>query len=201
MTVNTIMAANVLRSIVSHPDEHNQNSWFDFSHGLNMSERKTIEFTLQDALDENEEALCGTTACAAGWAVMHDGWTVKNGIAAGLDSEPLTVVISKGDQTLRDPDFDEMGADLLGLSSREANLLFLIADDTEAVAALYVMATKGRFDKTLFESGCPIDIDDYDSRDEYKDAVAEWDRERFKRIDLLVSSARIDYREKVTSDG
>src|SRR5699024_2084761 len=85
--LNTPLAEKVLRSILTHPDEHDQNSWFDVVDFETVPESEgTIEreefdgevtetrvITVKGML----EGSCGTTACVAGWAALHDGWSVR----------------------------------------------------------------------------------------------------------------------------
>lgn len=67
MSVNKELLGKVLQSIADHPGEHNQESWI----GLpgEGEEEGEFSFTLDDFQNE-----CGTSACVAGWTLLHEGF-------------------------------------------------------------------------------------------------------------------------------
>lgn len=150
-TINIPLAEKVLRSILTHPDEHDQNSWFEvvdfetflepegaiereeFDRGVAETRVITVEGML--------EGSCGTTACVAGWAALHDGWSVRT---TRIDSEGYVDIeqyaISPTGEEVglgQNIDFQEQGQKALGLSDGESSQLFFDADDEMAPIYLY----------------------------------------------------------------
>jgi hypothetical protein len=75
MSINKELIGKILQSIQNHPREHRQTSWFGWSH-LNSGDQKDIEDFEKD---------CGTTACIAGWALLHEGYKFeKSEISASI---------------------------------------------------------------------------------------------------------------------
>lgn len=54
---------------------------------------------------------CGTKACLAGWAVLFNGYTIKDGVAYDTQQKPLGAI-------------GRFAQDLLGLTFTEEDLLF-----------------------------------------------------------------------------
>lgn len=187
--VNSIMAANVLRSIVKNRNRHNQNYWVDFD-GMSRSVRADlISVDLEKMKAEDE--MCGTTACAAGWAMLHDGWEFFQG---KLDSgDFVSLGAKKGNVVHQDPNFLEVGSQILGLTDRQADILFLRASDDEAIAILYLIATTGEFpddiltrypEKIDLLSATNEEMKEYDLRKmEWQDSHDAWVREIAKQAE------------------
>lgn len=72
--------------------------------------------SLADLLGDRE---CGTTACLAGWTATMAGYRVAEGGA---------VMSAEGGMVIN-PDVADFAAGLLGLAKREADYLFLCADE------------------------------------------------------------------------
>lgn len=100
---NTELLERVMRHILDHPEEHNQNSW-------------------------GHRTQCGTAACFAGWTLLLTGQgeflpcrlaTEENGEWTPTDGEYLWI---KGDDG--EGDISDHAAGLLGLKEWEANRMF-----------------------------------------------------------------------------
>lgn len=149
--LNIPLAEKVLRSILTHPDEHDQDTWFevvDFEtvpESEGAIERKELDdevtetrvITVQGML----EGSCGTTACVAGWAALHDGWSVRT---TRTDNEGHVEIeqyaISPTGEEVgfgRSIDFQEQGQEALGLEYGDANKLFFGTTDETAPVYLF----------------------------------------------------------------
>lgn len=131
---NIDLAEKVLKSIINNPDKHDQGSWFVTDEEA-VWDGKRMVMGLEDMAEDG----CGTSACTAGWAVLHDGWKyVEEMVSSESEWAPRRIEkITKGDQTISEPNFVQIGKDLLGLSDEEGRELFLVADETRAIATLY----------------------------------------------------------------
>lgn len=204
---NKVRALQVLASVLAFPEEHRQESWFeledfdsipgtpkvehaeDASHPLDppsWSKRETHTVTYEGMLSGS----CGTSACIAGWAALHEGWRVEvervvTESLHGRHYEDIEMVVidPRGVRTeTSNPDFEVAGADALGLNSIDASHLFMEEDPLRAISHLYA-AIKGlpiRSYSTweLYQSE-GIAPKEYDSFQAYAEAQdeAEWDVE------------------------
>lgn len=197
---NSIMAANVLRSILKNRDRHNQNYWVDFD-GMFLSTRNDLISVGLEKMNADDE-MCGTTACAAGWAMLHDGWEFFQG---KLDSGDFVALgAKKGNVVHQDPNFLGMGSQILGLTDRQADILFLSASDDEAIAILYRIATTGEFPDDIL-TRYPEKIDllsaTNEEMNEYDIRQMEWENDHEAWVREIVEQAEEDYAPKVKSDG
>lgn len=191
-TVNYELAEKVLRSVLAFPEEHNQDSWFDVTNFGTIPEDDSSHYvddggnileSRHITLDAMTEGDCGTSACIAGWAALHDGWTVKVKQVfrdSGVDDFMFDVYNPQGllDQDeVAGPDFEDAGAEALGLSGYAAHTLFYTMGETEAIISLYSLVTKGGIHElSLFdvaeEFGIKVSLsDDFD--DGYEEAQRE----------------------------
>lgn len=105
-------AYRTLDYITSHPERHDQGWWLDLGDDADVS----IQYTDLDL--DGAEGHCGTTACAAGWTVLLAGHTISEGWkVTALDDEHVHGV----------------AAQILGLTSGEAEALFFDADNLSGV--------------------------------------------------------------------
>lgn len=147
--VNIAIAEKVLRSVLSQPGEHDQENW------IHTPEKNLIPGTDQlITLDTmQQDSPCGTTACIAGWAALHDGCEViihprsavtrsNQTIVTGInyDLRKQGKVIDRGHGSV---DLEALGQRALDLDNDEAYDLFFLMNNTEAVAALYSLITTG----------------------------------------------------------
>ena len=152
-TINIPLAEKVLRSILTHPDEHDQNSWFDV---IDFDQAPAVDGGIQkdepseeDIVPETRvitvkgmlEGSCGTTACVAGWAALHDGWSVRTTRTDNedyVDIEQYAISpTGKEFGSGRNIDFQEQGQEALGLEYGDANKLFYDTSDEMAPVYLY----------------------------------------------------------------
>lgn len=194
---NTIMAANVLRSIVKNRDSHNQGYWIDFDAMGYLAGSEGLVTVDLDTLNSQDDEMCGTTACAAGWAMLHDGWEFFRGT---LDSgDFVSLGAKKGSVVHRVPNFQEIGSQILGLTERQSDTLFLSASDDQAIAILYRIATTGEFpDDIIVEF--PEEIDILTATDEemseYDLRQMEWESDHEAWVREIVEQAEEDYAPK-----
>lgn len=161
---NLELAEKVLRSIITHPEEHDQGTWFEISDidaiidsGIsNVTETRDEDGdevqTFTVTVDGMLEGTCGTAACIAGWAALHDGWSVKT-TKTVFDTEGLDpnqrfsflnwqveeeIIDPQGEPTGRtNIDFEEEGRRALGISEELGRQLFYNVDTSDAVVTLY----------------------------------------------------------------
>jgi hypothetical protein len=111
------MAQAVVDYIESHPDKHEQASWFGKKFTGPDGEEDNMGFAYEQTVSPTA---CGTTMCVAGTALWLD---------AGM---PDKIVI---------PTFpDELAAPLLGLNEEEAYALFFNMDESRALDMLRALA-------------------------------------------------------------
>jgi hypothetical protein len=180
---NVALMEKILRSVINHPDEHYQGSWFSV---VDYDELPGKVLTLE-ALEAEAKNDCGTSACIAGWALLHDGWKVKEMATPYSSSD----IIAKGSRTIENPDYVGMGAEILGLGADEARNLFLVADETVAVATLYSIVKTGEIPKELHPDWYPDDAPE----DEYHASV-QAEEVRQDLAETLYYEAQQKYTEK-----
>lgn len=172
---NIDLAEKVLKSIINNPDKHDQGSWFVTDEEAVWDGKRMVM-----GLEDMDEDGCGTSACAAGWAVLHDGWKyIEELVSYGDEWKPSRVEkIVKGDQTISEPNFVQMGKDLLGLSDGEARELFLVADETRAIATLYSIVRHNVIPKEFSPDYFPLRASLEGIEEKYIiDHIAEQERE------------------------
>lgn len=150
MSANKELIGKVLRSIAEHPALHEQAEWI----GDEGIKGEAVEFDLDDF--ENE---CGTTACIAGWALLHEGYTFR--FEAKEDGEwgPYTDLHAvKGDEepigtrTFPDVASQLMGGDDYLTASRFFDLFFTNGNE-EAIAELMYAYENGEPPLRAFPAG------------------------------------------------
>lgn len=137
---NINLAEKVLRSILDHPDEHDQMAWFSSDHDGRFG------------LNKLEEGSCGTTACVAGWALLHSNYLFEQ--KRDRNGNEVLTLIGPERSEYGEPNWEGVGKavsdkamDELGFTEEEAGAMFY-SDDDEAVAMLY-LAVKGVEDWSL----------------------------------------------------
>lgn len=116
-------------------------------------------------IEEDDHPSCGTTMCAAGWAVLAAGFHIER-----RDDNELYVVDPATGETfepfrenrLSSTDWVNAGASVLGISRDEANVLFFLGEDT-ALDVLEMIANGGQYTSLL---GWPFDGSDEDEASE-----------------------------------
>lgn len=146
---NQEVARRTVELIKNHEDQFNMSWWVS-------------ELLVGDVLKLDEgHPTCGTTMCAAGWAVLAAGYTIEkrddnelyvSDSATGETFEPF-----RGN-TLSSTDWVTAGASVLGISRDEANVLFFLGEDT-ALEVLEMIANGGQYTSLL---GWPFDGSDED---------------------------------------
>lgn len=85
------------------------------------------------------ESLCGTTRCVAGWAIRLEG--VARG---GEEADPIYRHARRLAEDLDTrEDYEDLGAELLGLGEYEAGRLFIRAGNHTAALAVAHLAEEG----------------------------------------------------------
>lgn len=113
----TARAHELMAFLIEHPEMHDQDFWIQFAPTWNGQDMTTALAFQQ----------CGTTACAAGWAVLLAGGRIYSGERSKLNgkSEPINV----------------QARELLGLSVEEAHHLFYethtLDEVCDAIVAVY----------------------------------------------------------------
>ena len=199
--VNSIMAANVLRSILKNRERHNQSYWVDFD-GMFLSTRDDLISVDLEKMSADDDEMCGTTACAAGWAMLHDGWEFFHG---KMDSgDFVSLGAKKGSVVDQNPSCQEIASQILDLTDRQSDILFLSASDDEAIAILYRMATTGEFPDDIVV-GCPERIDFLTATDEemaeHDQKVMEWQDNHDAWVREIAEQAEQEYGPKESVDG
>lgn len=146
--LNVPLAEKVLRSILTYPDKHDQNSWFELDDFETVPEAdepiereefdgevtETRVITVKGML----EGSCETTACVAGWAALHAGWSVRTTRIEGYGEIEQYAISPTGEEVGfgRSIDFQEQGQEALNLDDGDASKLFF--DTTDETAPVYL---------------------------------------------------------------
>lgn len=195
-TPNIELAERVLRNILTFPEEHNQENWFEVVN-LDFLPEEGFESTVNEdgsafeshqiTLNSMKEGSCGTSACVAGWAALEEGWKVKYKQYFAPDgnfSSLYDVYNPAGELVQADisgPEFEEAGKEALGISDSDASILFFTMDEREAIISLYSLVKAGSIHALSlwdvaemlgvpFDEGAAADPDDDEA---YFDLVGE----------------------------
>ena len=193
-TPNIELAERVLRNILTFPEEHNQDNWFEVvnpdilpGEGFEstVNEDGSAFESYQITVNSMKEGSCGTSACVAGWAALEEGWKVKykQHFVPDGNFSPLYDVYNPAGELVqadvRGPEFEEAGQEALGISASDANILFFTMDEREAIVSLYSLVKAGSIHAlSLWDVaemlGVPFgeDAESYDD-DAYFDVVGE----------------------------
>ena len=148
MSANTELAGKILQSIADHPEEHKQASWIATDI---IQAEGDFEFSLAEF--END---CGTTACIAGWALLHEGYTFK--IDSSWDEkyeeyDTVTCALKEG-RMVMDHDYGRVASK--ALANNDQNLaeairpLFHDMNEEFAIAKLTHLYFLGRLPEFTF---------------------------------------------------
>lgn len=192
---NVKLAEDVLRSILTVPEEHLQDQWFEVHNFEELpavgsigqkdedgSSSETRTVTVSTML----EGSCGTSACIAGWATLHAGWKFNTTLEISPDGwEGLSyeVVSPEGDSETftSSPDLEIDGARALGLAFDQAQDLFFTMDERLAIVRLYALIKGWSMNPSRVAANLSIDIE----KDEFGGVDEEelWDKiiEEIKR--------------------
>lgn len=146
---NQEVAARTVELIKKNEDQFSMSWWANLFNG------ETI------AIEADDTTSCGTTLCAAGWAVLAAGYHIEK-----RDDNELYVIDPATGETfepfrenrLSSTDWVNAGASVLGISRDEANVLFFLGEDT-ALEVLEMIANGGQYTSLL---GWPFDGSDED---------------------------------------
>lgn len=168
---NVKLAEDVLRSILTVPEEHLQEQWFQVHHFDELPTVGSIGQKDEDGSSSETrtitvgamlEGYCGTTACIAGWATLHAGWKFNTTLEVSPDGwEGLSyeVVSPEGESETfsSTPDLEIDGARALGLTLDQAQDLFFTMDEQIATVRLYALI-KG-WSTDIFDVAANLSID------------------------------------------
>lgn len=163
--INIPLAVKVLRSILTHPEEHDQSSWLEV---VDFSEAPEVDGGITSDTDEDGrttesrtvtikgmlEGSCGTSACVAGWAALHEGWQVRTTRTCydGYVDYGVFSISPEGEECYvgHSVDFEVQGRDALELDYSTSNTLFY--DTTNDTAPIYLYGLiKGIEDPSFLE--------------------------------------------------
>ena len=126
LTINTVLAKQILDTFKAKPERHAQSTWGEFI-GWNELDRLTALGPERKLTREEED--CNTTCCVAGYAALITG-------NAYFTTHNKRLMIAEGTPEAEFEDWKGLGARLLGLPENEAHRLFFDTTDDQAVAAL-----------------------------------------------------------------
>lgn len=167
--MNKKLIAKVIQSIQNQPEKHDQNSWVRIDsddrtllHGL------TPQVPITNLLEL--EGACETSACIAGWALLHEGYMAN---VPGYDHYGSVRIITVFDQDGNGFSSDGVGkeaAELLGIQDLSYGQLFYDMHEDGALAQLVYLHENGDLPEIEYvgEEGydfLPEDIQDYDRDD------------------------------------
>lgn len=180
---NVKRAEDVLRSILTLPEEHLQDQWIkviDFN-GVPTVEDEDGGFSETRTITVNTmlEGSCGTAACIAGWATLHAGWKFNTTLEVspdGWESMSYEVVSPEGESEMfpSTPDLEIEGAQALGLTLDQAHDLFFTMDERIATVRLYALI-KG-WSTDIFDVAENLGIDIKEDEFGYSDEEELWDK-------------------------
>lgn len=101
-----------LEFLTAHPERHDQGTWYRLPRPEAVDAEPGTDWT------------CGTSGCLAGWTALHadyQPWVDKRGYVA---DDARVVRPGPGPAYERLVDVHDLARDLLGLTDRQANLLF-----------------------------------------------------------------------------
>lgn len=147
-SINIPLAEEVLRSIIGHPEEHDQSTWFEVTDYEKLPKIDLSRDQTEDAAEESVtvtvqgmlEGSCGSTACIAGWAALLSGWKVRTTKITwddGSEDVESIAVSPEGTQQRGSVDFEDEGGELLGLDHDDAHFLFYNTAGEQAIVVLY----------------------------------------------------------------
>lgn len=138
---NKEAAAITVKLIEEHRDAFNMSGWASgLSYGAEGDDRPT-SYKIEG--DEIVNAHCGTTFCGAGFGSIATGHTVKvDPVSQALNAYDANGAVmspyTDGDG-FHYTDWFEHGAEVFGIESREANMLFVSSEEV-ALAAFKAIA-------------------------------------------------------------
>lgn len=170
---NKKRAEDVLRSVLSFPEEHLQDQWLEVK---DFSQTSEIESSPEEDEDGNSvetrtvtvnsmlEGSCGTTACIAGWAVLHAGWKFNTTLKIspdGWESISYESISPTGDreELASVPELERQGKRALGLTDDQVETLFFTMDEKLATIRLYSLIKGWNDDLFSIASNLNIDVD------------------------------------------
>lgn len=103
MNVNVARLRAELEFVTDHPERWDQGAWWDLPGDATVDAEPGVDWT------------CGTTACLAGWTVIHEGYRPHDGDWENQVRHPVTDAAVPVDET---------AARLLGLNADRADYLF-----------------------------------------------------------------------------
>lgn len=175
--VNYPLIADVLQSIRNHPQHHDQTSWV----GVKGASRNEVEgFAIKHQTIERVDILlaegsCKTSACIAGWALLHQGFNAENpwkGNAQEPEAFYQKFRSADGETIIKSFDIGPEAALLLGIHDESYDQVFMDMNNKRAVAQLMFLYEKGRLPVVVaYDDGEEVEdfrpADDMDFYDRY----------------------------------
>lgn len=185
--------AKVLTSIINHPEQHSQSDWISTVQPNDDGSYEALD------LEDFESDSCDTSACIAGWAVLHAGYRVtKRDVSFVREdgegdywTERIFVKDGKEHKNLC---FDVLGQEILGLTGETAGRLFYDFSDEESIAALYSIYTTDKIHEDLLARGS-INTSLLDEDGTYEEAFREACAAVEAKTTELVAEARAEFGE------
>lgn len=116
MERNRKMFYKIASIIEDQPDLHDQTTWFG---NIETWDKEEVEQAVHVVVD-GKEFDCGTTQCIAGWAIVLD-----NRLDGFFYDGVKGVALIEGRELDSNTDYIALGQEILGLSTTEANRLFM----------------------------------------------------------------------------
>ena len=150
---NYPLIAEVLRSLRDHPDHHDQSSWV----GITASKPEDLQkFTIKHEIVNGKDFLvsegsCQTSACIAGWTLLHEGFKVSDPHGVGIGGNRT---IFRGFTSPEGDSYDlysvgDLAAERLGPLSwqNDFSQLFMDMEEDRAISQLMYLYDHGRLPK------------------------------------------------------
>lgn len=169
--VNYELVAEVLQSIRNHPQHHDQSSWVGVKgSSLDQVEKFTIRHKTIEGVDFLlAEGSCETSACIAGWTLLHQGFRAEkpwNGHSSKPEAFYQRFVSSDGESSATTFDIGPEAALQLGIHEEDYDQVFMDMDNKRAVAQLMFLYEKGRLPSLLVYDGDDQLVEEFDSCDD-----------------------------------
>lgn len=173
--VNYDLIHEVLQSIRNHPQHHDQSSWIGVKgSSLDQVENFTIRHKTIEGVDFLlAEGSCETSACIAGWALLHQGFRAdRPWIGHSSKPEALYQNFVNEDTLVKSFDIGSEAALQLGIAGEAYDQVFMDMDNKRAVAQLMFLYEKGRLPSLVaYDDGEEVEdfqpADDMDFYDRY----------------------------------
>ena len=174
--MNKKLLAKVIQSIVDQPEKHEQESWVRVAAPHDTFGEVVIDpevkLTLKGEVPISNllalEGSCETTACIAGWTLLHEGYATDASDLPAYGVVRVNQILSPDGDKFSFEDIGLEAANRLGLWDQPFGQLFYDMNEESALAQLMFLYENERLpeiENTYTDDFEPDDMQDYDRED------------------------------------